>query len=54
MGYLEIILGPMFSGKSSRLIQISKKYKTLNQKILIVKPIIDNRYSQKSEINRLF
>ena len=50
MGYLELILGPMFSGKSSRLIQIVRKYKTLNQKILIVKPIIDNRYSNKSEI----
>jgi len=50
MGYLEIIFGPMFSGKSSRLIQISRKYKTLNQKILIVKPIIDNRYSERSEI----
>ena len=50
MGYLELILGPMFSGKSSRLIQIVRKYKTLNQRILIVKPIIDNRYSKKSEI----
>ena len=50
MGYLELIIGPMFSGKSSRLIQIIRKYKTLNQKILIIKPIIDNRYSKKSEI----
>jgi len=50
MGYLELILGPMFSGKSSRLIQIIRKYKTLNQKILIIKPIIDKRYSKKSEI----
>ena len=50
MGYLELILGPMFSSKSSRLIQIVRKYKTLNQKILIIKPNIDNRYSKKSEI----
>jgi len=50
MGYLELILGPMFSGKSSRLIQIIRKHRTLNQKILIIKPIIDNRYSNTSYI----
>ena len=50
MGYLELILGPMFSGKSSRLIQIIRKYRTLNQKMLIIKPIIDNRYSNTSNI----
>ncbi len=49
-GYLELILGPMFSGKSSRLIQIIRKYRTLNQKILIVKPDLDKRYSLESEI----
>ena len=50
MGYLELILGPMFSGKSSKLIQIIRKYKILKKSILILKPIIDNRYSDNSEI----
>jgi thymidine kinase len=50
MGYLELIIGPMFSGKTSKLIQIKKRYNILNQSILIVKPIIDNRYSQQSVI----
>ena len=50
MGYLELILGPMFSGKTSKLIQIIQKYKILKKSILILKPNIDNRYSDSSEI----
>ena len=50
MGYLELIMGPMFSGKTSRLIQIKKKYEVLNKSILVIKPIIDNRYSLQSVI----
>ena len=50
MAYLELIIGPMFSGKTSRLIQIKQKYTILNKKILTLKPIIDNRYSQQSVI----
>ena len=50
MGYLELIIGPMFSGKSSRLIQIIRKYKVLNKSVLVIKPIIDNRYSHNSHI----
>jgi len=44
-GYLMLILGPMFSGKSTKLIQFINKYKTLNKKMLIIKPSIDNRYT---------
>lgn len=50
MGYLELIIGPMFSGKTSRLIHIKRKYDILNKSILVIKPIIDNRYSQNSVI----
>jgi thymidine kinase len=50
MGYLELVLGPMFSGKSSRLIQIIRKYKILNHSILVIKPEIDKRYTNNSEI----
>ena len=49
-GYLELILGPMFSGKSSRLIQIIRKYKILKNSILVIKPLLDNRYSDNSVI----
>ena len=45
-GYLEIILGPMFSGKTSRLIEMySKFYHLSNCDITVVNHIIDDRYS---------
>ena len=45
-GYLEIILGPMFSGKTSRLIEMySKFYHLHNCDIKVVNHSIDNRYS---------
>ena len=49
-GYLHLILGPMFSGKSTKLIQYINKYKTLNKKLLIIKPSIDNRYTTSANI----
>jgi thymidine kinase len=49
-GYLTLILGPMFSGKSTKLIQYINKYKTLNKKMLIIKPSIDNRYTTTANI----
>ena len=49
-GYLNLIIGPMFSGKSTKLIQYIKKYKTLNKKLMIIKPSIDNRYTESSDI----
>jgi len=43
--YLEINVGPMFSGKTSKLIEIYKKYSYCNIKVLPVNHISDNRYS---------
>lgn len=45
MGSLEIIIGPMFAGKSTELIQRIRKLRVLNKRYLVLKPIIDNRYS---------
>lgn len=50
-GYLEMIIGPMFSGKSTELINIIRKYKTLNTNMMIIKPSIDNRYTNNNEIH---
>jgi thymidine kinase len=50
MGYLKLILGPMFSGKSTKLIELIRKYKIIKYKIMIIKNAIDNRYSDVSEI----
>lgn len=45
MGSLEIIIGPMFAGKSTELIQRIRKLKVLNKEYIVLKPIIDDRYS---------
>ena len=42
---LELILGCMFSGKSTEIIRIVDRLKTIDSKFLLVKPNIDNRYS---------
>lgn len=42
---LEFITGPMFAGKTTRLIQKIKYYQNnLHQQFLIFKPLLDNRY----------
>jgi thymidine kinase len=40
----ELIIGPMFSGKSTEIIRRVRLLKLINKKILILKPTIDNRY----------
>ena len=44
-GYLEIILGPMFSGKTSKLIEIYKQYRFCDIDVLVVNHKDDDRYS---------
>jgi len=46
-GYLELIIGPMFSGKSSRLVEIYKKCKFCNIPISVINHSIDNRYDNE-------
>lgn len=48
MGRIDLITGPMFSGKSSELIKIIKRYQVLDKKILIVNHTSDNRYNENS------
>lgn len=43
--YLEIILGPMFSGKTSKLLQIYDKYKFCNISVEVINHSVDTRYS---------
>jgi thymidine kinase len=46
-GYLEIIIGPMFSGKTTRLMETFHNYKTRNNKnCIILGHNIDNRYDK--------
>jgi thymidine kinase len=47
-GYLEIILGPMFSGKTSKLIEIYKQYTFCDIPVLAINHSDDTRYSNAS------
>ena len=44
---LDIIMGPMFSGKSFELIRRIRLLKILEKKFLVLKPIIDDRYNKE-------
>jgi thymidine kinase len=46
-GWIEIIVGSMFSGKSEELIRRLKRAKIARQKVQVFKPKIDNRYSDE-------
>jgi thymidine kinase len=46
-GWIEVICGPMFSGKTEELIRRLKRAKFANQKVLILKPVIDNRFHDR-------
>ena len=43
-GKLELIIGPMFSGKSTKIRRIIRLYQVINKKVLVIKAKIDNRY----------
>lgn len=45
-GWLEVICGPMFAGKSEELIRRVKTLSYAHQKIMAFKPAIDNRYDK--------
>ncbi|AEM77660.1 thymidine kinase [Thermoanaerobacter thermohydrosulfuricus] len=44
-GFIEAIVGPMFSGKSEELIRRIKRAQIAKQKVQVFKPAIDDRYS---------
>jgi thymidine kinase len=44
-GWIEVVCGCMFSGKTEELIRRSRRAEIAKQKVAIFKPRIDNRYS---------
>ena len=46
-GYLEIILGSMYSGKTSRLVEIYKQCTFCNISVAVINHSIDNRYDEE-------
>ncbi len=47
-GWIEVICGSMFSGKTEELIRRIKRAKFANQKIEIYKPVVDSRYDDQT------
>ncbi len=45
VGWLEVICGPMFSGKSEELIRRMRRALIARKRVQVFKPAIDNRYS---------
>lgn len=50
-GRIEIIIGCMFSGKSTETIRIVKRYESINQKCLVIKHEIDKRYDNGNKLS---
>jgi len=44
LGWIEVVCGPMFSGKSEELIRRLRRAEIARQRVQIFKPGIDNRY----------
>jgi thymidine kinase len=47
---LEIVIGPMFSGKTSYVYSLVKRYRSVGVSVVVIKPDSDNRYSILPEI----
>lgn len=50
-GWIEVICGSMFSGKTEELIRRLKRVEFANQKVLLFKPKIDNRYADTAVVS---
>src|SRR3989442_4673751 len=46
LGWIEVICGSMFSGKSEELIRRLRRAQIARQRVQIFKPIMDDRYSE--------
>jgi thymidine kinase len=46
IGWIEVVCGPMFSGKSEELIRRLRRAKIARKRVQVFKPVIDTRYSE--------
>jgi thymidine kinase len=44
-GRIELIIGPMYAGKSTELIKIINRYKSIGKNVLVINHTINNRYN---------
>lgn len=50
-GWIEVVCGSMFSGKTEELIRRLKRAQFANQKLLLFKPKIDDRYHEENVVS---
>jgi len=50
MTELKVFTGPMYSGKTTRLLSALERYSYQKKKVALYKPAIDNRYSKESVV----
>jgi thymidine kinase len=50
-GWIEVVCGSMFSGKTEELIRRLRRAKIANQKVAIFKPAIDTRYDETKVVS---
>jgi thymidine kinase len=50
-GWIEVVCGPMFAGKSEELIRRIKRLEYAKKKTLVFKPAIDTRYSAEEVVS---
>jgi thymidine kinase len=52
-GWIEVICGSMFSGKTEELIRRLKRVEFANQSLLLVKPVVDDRFHKKNVVSHV-
>jgi len=50
-GWIEVICGSMFSGKTEELLRRIRRAQIAKQKVEIYKPVIDNRYAKEKVVS---
>lgn len=50
-GWIEVVCGPMFSGKSEELIRRLRRARIARKRVQVFKPKIDNRYSHEEIVS---
>jgi len=50
-GFIEVVCGPMFAGKTEELIRRIKRLEYAKQNVLVFKPIIDDRYAKEEIVS---
>ncbi|EJP6473478.1 thymidine kinase [Clostridium botulinum] len=50
-GWIEVVAGPMYSGKTEELIRRIRRAEIAKQKVQVFKPEIDNRYSKDDVVS---